>query len=153
MIESDIIEAVIGLGPNLFYNSPMESCVVVLNANKPIERKDKILFINGVEHVTREQAHSYLSDDNLDVLIQAYFEPEKQADITALVDIASIEENLYNLSIPLYVEATSNEVTHDIQHTIESWKISRVQLKNQTNKLFNSLTQLGYKVPTNAVEH
>lgn len=41
VIESDIIEAVIGLGPNLFYNSPMESCVVVLNCNKPVERKTR----------------------------------------------------------------------------------------------------------------
>ncbi|MDP0971748.1 N-6 DNA methylase, partial [Klebsiella pneumoniae] len=57
VIESDIIEAVIGLGPNLFYNSPMESCVVVLNCNKPVERKNKVLFINGVEYVTRERAH------------------------------------------------------------------------------------------------
>ncbi|MDX7019449.1 N-6 DNA methylase, partial [Klebsiella aerogenes] len=49
VIESDIIEAVIGLGPNLFYNSPMESCVVVLNCNKSADRKNKVLFINGVE--------------------------------------------------------------------------------------------------------
>ena len=47
VIESDIIEAVIGLGPNLFYNSPMESCVVVLNCNKSADRK-KVLFINGL---------------------------------------------------------------------------------------------------------
>lgn len=149
VVESDIIEAVIGLGPNLFYNSPMESCVVVLNTNKPTERKGKILFINGVEHVTREQAHSYLSDDNLDVLIQAYFKPEGQSNITALVDIASIRESRYNLSIPLYVEAISSETTHDIHHAVESWKINRVKLKNQTSHLFNSLTQLGYEVSKN----
>lgn len=78
VIESDIIEAVIGLGPNLFYNSPMESCVVVLNCNKPAERKNKVLFINGVEHVTRERAHSRLSDEDLEVLCEAYFNPEKK---------------------------------------------------------------------------
>ena len=54
VIEADLIEAVIGLGPNLFYNSPMESCVVILRSNKPKERKNKILFINGVKEVTRE---------------------------------------------------------------------------------------------------
>ncbi|MGR5249903.1 type I restriction-modification system subunit M [Vibrio aestuarianus] len=148
VIESDIIEAVIGLGPNLFYNSPMESCVVVLNCNKPVERKNKILFINGVEHVTRERAHSRLSDDDLDVLCEAYFTPEKQSDITALVDIETIKENLYNLSIPLYVQAQNNGEVHDIEHAIEEWKVSRVQLKKQTNKLFQSLAALGYTVET-----
>lgn len=91
VVESDIIEAVIGLGPNLFYNSPMESCVVVLNCNKPAERKNKVLFINGVEHVTRERAHSRLSKDDLAVLCEAYFSPENQNNITALVDIDAIK--------------------------------------------------------------
>ena len=149
VIESDIIEAVIGLGPNLFYNSPMESCVVVLNCNKPADRKNKVLFINGVEHVTRERAHSRLSDEDLAVLCEAYFSPEKQSDITALVDIDTIKENLYNLSIPLYVQAQTNGEVHDIEHAIEAWKVSRVQLKKQTNKLFQSLAQLGYEVENN----
>ncbi|EGQ8030631.1 SAM-dependent DNA methyltransferase [Vibrio parahaemolyticus] len=144
VIESDIIEAVIGLGPNLFYNSPMESCVVVLNYNKPIERKNKILFINGVEYVTRERAHSRLSDDDLDVLCEAYFKPENQGDITALVDLDIIGENQYNLSIPLYVQARTGEDVHDIEHAIESWKVSRVQLKKQSNQLFKTLTELTY---------
>ncbi|ANN26090.1 TPA: N-6 DNA methylase [Vibrio vulnificus] len=146
VIESDIIEAVIGLGPNLFYNSPMESCVVVLNCNKPVERKNKILFINGVEHVTRERAHSRLSNDDLDVLCEAYFKPDNQSDITALVDLDNISENQYNLSIPLYVKAKVSEEVHDIEHAIEEWKVSRVQLKKQTNKLFQSLAALGYTV-------
>ncbi|WP_394130734.1 N-6 DNA methylase [Shewanella maritima] len=149
VIESDIIEAVIGLGPNLFYNSPMESCVVVLNCNKPVERKNKILFINGVEHVTRERAHSCLSDDDLDVLCEAYFKPDNQSDITALVDLDTISENQYNLSIPLYVKAKASGEVHDIEHAIESWKMSRVQLKKRTNELFESLAQLGYGVKTN----
>ena len=136
----------IGLGPNLFYNSPMESCVVVLNCNKPAERKNKILFINGVEHVTRERAHSRLSDDDLAVLYEAYVNPEKQSDIAALVDIDVIKENLYNLSIPLYVQAQSNGDAHNIEHAIEAWKVSRTQLKKQTNKFFQSLAELGYNV-------
>ncbi|MCG3737616.1 SAM-dependent DNA methyltransferase [Vibrio cincinnatiensis] len=146
VIESDIIEAVIGLGPNLFYNSPMESCVVVLNCNKPVERKNKILFINGVEDVTRERAHSRLSDNDLCVLCEAYFQPDNQSDIAALVDLDTISENQYNLSIPLYVKAKISEEVHDIEHAIKSWKMSRVQLKKQTNKLFNSLAKLGYEV-------
>ena len=83
------------------------------------------------------------------MLCEAYFTPEKQSNITALVDIDVIKENLYNLSIPLYVQAQSNDETHDIEHAIEAWKISRVQPKAQTKKLFESLTQLGYEVEKN----
>jgi type I restriction enzyme M protein len=146
VIEADIIESVIGLGPNLFYNSPMESCVVVLNCNKPVERKNKILFINGVQHVTRERAHSSLSANDLGVLTEAYFTPEKREDIAVLVDNETIKENLYNLSIPLYVQAKGDDDIQDIEHSIEAWKVSRVLLKKQTNKLFESFVELGYEV-------
>lgn len=152
VIESDIIEAVIGLGPNLFYNSPMESCVVVLNCNKPVERKNKILFINGVEYVTRERAHSRLSDDDLDVLCEAYFKPCNQAGITAMVDLHVIRKNQYNLSIPLYIQVNNGEEVHDIEHEIECWKANRVQLKNETNCLLDSLAKLGYGIADGMVE-
>jgi len=48
MIESDVVECVIGLGPNLFYNSPMEACLLITNTNKPKKRCGKILIINAV---------------------------------------------------------------------------------------------------------
>lgn len=146
VIESDIIEAVIGLGPNLFYNSPMESCVVVLRKNKPIERKNKILFINGVDEVTRERAHSRLSDENLTNLIKAYFDHKTLSSNAKLIDISEISENQYNLSIPLYVPVERNHDAHDLQHTMETWKVSRIQLKKQSTKLSRSLAQLGYQV-------
>ena len=112
----------------------------------------QMVFINGVEHVTRERAHSRLSDDDLAVLCEAYFVPEKQSDITALVDIDTIKENLYNLSIPLYVQAQTNGEVHDIAHAIEAWKVSRVQLKKQTNKLFKSLKELGFEISGEEVQ-
>lgn len=62
------------------------------------------------------------------------------------MDIEAIKENLYNLSIPLYVPAQNNDEVHNIEHAIEAWKVSRTQLKKQTNKLFQSLAALGYSV-------
>jgi len=124
----------------------MESCVVVLNCNKPVGRRGKVLFINGLEHVTRERAHSRLSDDDLAVLSEAYVAPDKHPAITALVDIEAIRENQHNLSIPLYVQAVNDEEVHDIEHAIEAWKVSRIQLKKQTSKLFKGLEKLGYEV-------
>ncbi|MAI33242.1 MAG: DNA methyltransferase [Rhodopirellula sp.] len=137
VIESDIIEAVIGLGPNLFYNSPMESCVVILNCNKPSDRKDRILFINGVELVTRERAHSHLSEHDLKRLINAYQLPTSNSDIAALVPKESIRENLYNLSVPLYVGTQISDEELDLEHVIESWKVSRIRIKKYSNKLLS----------------
>ena len=49
MIELDFVDAVIGLGKNLFYNSSMESCLLVCRMKKPKERKGKIIFIDAKE--------------------------------------------------------------------------------------------------------
>ena len=146
VIEADMIEAVFGLGPNLFYNSPMESCVVVLRMNKPKKRKNKVLFINGVKEVTRERAFSFLSDKNLEKLVDAYFAPENHEDIASLVDITEIRENLHNLSIPLYVSNGSSKDDQDLESTIEAWQVGRVELKKQSKKLFAALDELGFEV-------
>lgn len=55
MIEQDLVECVIGLGPNLFYNSPMEACLLITKTNKANNRKGKILFINAVHEVKQEK--------------------------------------------------------------------------------------------------
>jgi len=47
LVELDLVECVLGLGPNLFYNSPMEACVVVCRSQKPPERQGKVLFIDA----------------------------------------------------------------------------------------------------------
>jgi len=52
MIEHDWVEAVIGLGPNLFYNSPMESCILICNRKKSAARRGKVIFIDAVHEVT-----------------------------------------------------------------------------------------------------
>ena len=146
IIEADLVEAVIGLGPNLFYNSPMESCVVILRCNKPKARKKKVLFINGVKEVTRERAFSFLSDSNLDKLVSCYFTPAAHSDIARLVDLSEIRENIHNLSIPLYLgngEAIEGE---DLETTIEAWKQGRVEVKKQTKKLFAALSELGFEI-------
>jgi len=146
IIETDLVEAVFGLGPNLFYNSPMESCVVVLRCNKPEPRKEKILFINGVKEVTRERAFSFLSNENLEMLVDAYFKPDNHKDIARLVDLTEIRENLHNLSIPLYVSNGSEEDSQTLESAIEAWQTGRIELEKQTKKLFEALGELGFEV-------
>lgn len=66
LIEADLIECVLGLGPNLFYNSPMEACIVICHTAKRKQRKGRILFINAVNEVTRERAQSFLTDEHIE---------------------------------------------------------------------------------------
>lgn len=103
LIEADLIECVVGLGPNLFYNSPMEACVVVCRTQKFKARRGKILFINAVHEVTRERAQSFLTDAHLERVVRAYRDFVDEPGFTCVASLAEIRAKEGNLSIPLYV--------------------------------------------------
>ena len=113
MIEHDWVEAVIGLGPNLFYNSPMESCIVICNRKKAAARKGKVIFIEAVSEVTRERAQSFLKSEHQQRILTAY---TTFADVPGFAKVATLSEigaNGANLSIPLYVKRIATAIATD----------------------------------------
>ncbi|MHB1702469.1 MAG: HsdM family class I SAM-dependent methyltransferase, partial [Acidobacteriaceae bacterium] len=72
LVKSGLLETVIGLGPGLFYNSPMEAVVVVLRSKRPPERRNSVLFINAVNQVARERAQSFLYPEHRAAILGAY---------------------------------------------------------------------------------
>lgn len=113
MVEQDWVEAVIGLGPNLFYNSPMESCIVICNRKKAAARKGKVIFIDAVNEVTRERAQSFLRPEHQQRILTAY---KTFADVPGFAKVATLAEigaNAGNLSIPLYVKRIAAAIPTD----------------------------------------
>jgi len=107
LIEADLIECVIGLGPNLFYNSPMEACVVICRTKKPKPRRGKILLINAVNEVTRERAQSFLTDEHLARIVAAYRKFETQPRFARVASLEEIRAKEFALSLPLYVAGSN----------------------------------------------
>jgi type I restriction enzyme M protein len=129
LIEADLIECVLGLGPNLFYNSPMEACVVVCRTQKPKDRRGKILFINAMNEVTRERAQSFLTDEHLQRVVRAYQDFKDEPGFTRVVPIEEIRAKEGNLSIPLYVggetqaqtDAAAESATTALPEALTGW--------------------------------
>ncbi len=109
IIEADLVDCVLGLGPGLFYNSPMEACVVFCRAEKSAERKGKVLFINAVREYERRDAQSFLSPANVSQIV-SWYEGSAAGDTVAVVDKETIVANHYSLSIPLYTGAMVDAV-------------------------------------------
>lgn len=108
LVELDLLECVLGLGPNLFYNSPMEACVVICRTHKPSARKGKVLFIDAVHEVARERAQSFLKPEHQARILAAY---KAFADDPGFAKVATTEAILEkdgNLSIPRYVRPGGN---------------------------------------------
>jgi type I restriction enzyme M protein len=145
LIEADVIDAVIGLGPNLFYNSPMEACVVVCRKNKPAARQGKILFINAINEVTRERAFSFLQDDHIERIAAVYRDFADIEGFTRVVTVAEVLAQDANLSIPLYVTRTPIfQMGSDkpLPLVIAEWRQSSAALRQSMDSLLEALADL-----------
>jgi type I restriction enzyme M protein len=122
LIELDLLECVLGLGPNLFYNSPMEAFVLICRSVKPPGRKGKILFIDALKEVARERAQSFLKPDHQSKILKAYQDFANQPGFTAVVTNKNILAEGGNLSIPRYVKKeTKTKPTGDTQSLSAAW--------------------------------
>jgi type I restriction enzyme M protein len=107
LVRRDLVECVLGLGPGLFYNSPMEACVIICRTQKPKARKGKVLLIDAVNEIARERAQSFLKPDNQSRILAAYKAFTDEPGFAAVVDTAVVERQDWSLSIPLYVARPS----------------------------------------------
>jgi type I restriction enzyme M protein len=125
LVESDLLECVLGLGAGLFYNSPMEAVVVTLRAKKSAEHKGTVLFINAVNEVARERAQSFLGESHQTKILDAY---RRFADIEQFAAVATLDQigdRGYILAIPQYVagaQAANAGAEVDVGDAVATWR-------------------------------
>lgn len=124
LVESDLVECVLGLGPGLFYNSPMEACVVVCRSTKRKATKGKILFIDAVTEIAQERNSKYLSDSHQERMLTAYQTFEDDPGFAAVVSVEHVLATGGSLSIPLYVKKPKPEVEPGQEVALpEAWAV------------------------------
>lgn len=104
LLEHDLLEAVIGLGANIFYGTQLAACVMVFKRQKTKAQHQKVLFIDAADQVRVGRAQNFLEPAHVQQIFDwylAYADVENYAKVATMADIA---ENDYNLNIPLYVE-------------------------------------------------
>jgi type I restriction enzyme M protein len=139
MIEEDLVECVIALGKNLFYNSIMESCLLITNNNKPAVRKGKVLFIDGRNELKREKTISYLLPEHIDKMHNAYLDFKNDEGFMYVATIDEIIKKDGSLNIPLYIKDMNGEVILEPQEAMEDWNKASIDLKKSMNQLFEIL--------------
>ena len=124
MILADFVECVIGVGKNLFYNSPMEACILICRTNKAFSRKGKVLFIDGRKYVTRQGTDSFLTNEQIMSIANIYSCFKAEENLSAVKTIAELEENDFSLAINKYVQHTGGidecEDT-ELEELISTW--------------------------------
>jgi type I restriction enzyme M protein len=140
MIEEDLVECVIGLGPNMFYNSPMEACLLITKTNKSKERQGKVLIINAVKEVRQEKNIAYLDKQHIDKIYQSYLDFNDQDGFSKVVTIDKILENKGSLNIAQFISnVDTSKNLLSLAETFENWEKSSQQLNISMNELFQIL--------------
>jgi type I restriction enzyme M protein len=140
MITQDVVDCVIGLGPNMFYNSPMESCLLICTTNKPKARKGKILFINAVNEVRTEKAMSYMDEGHIQKVYGAYKNYSDVPGFCTVVAGKEVLKNNGNLNISLYTStADTQQEEVNLNLLIGEWTIQSKELRHSINELIEEL--------------
>jgi type I restriction enzyme M protein len=136
---SDRLEAVIGLGRNLFYNSGMESCLVISKTNKSERAKGQVLFINAFDLVRKEKTISYLNDDHISTIFNAYTDFTEKEGLSSVVSVDEIIKNRSSLNINLYVNKYEQGGNTSFNEDYTSWLKSSSTLKDSMDAMFKTL--------------
>ncbi|PYE85166.1 N-6 DNA methylase [Phyllobacterium leguminum] len=125
IIENDQIEAVIGLGPQLFYGTGIPACVIVLRqrvyrganlvSGKPEQRQGKVLFINADREYFEGRAQNHLLPEHIEKIVTTFEEYREIPGFSAIVDLKTLEENDWNLNIRRYADNAPPPEPHDVR--------------------------------------
>ena len=122
LVDSDLLECIIGIGKNLFYNSPMEACIIICRTNKPSNNKGKVLFINAKNELIRKNSQSYLEESHIQKISSVYHNFVEVDCFSAIATIDEIRKNDNKLSIPLYVTSEKDDnIQQPISEVLAEW--------------------------------
>ncbi|NSY50459.1 type I restriction-modification system subunit M [Agrobacterium tumefaciens] len=144
LIRDDLIEAVIGLAPNLFYGAGIPACILILRKQKPAARKGKTLFIHAADQFIAGKKQNLLTTEHLDHIVDCLNGFESIEQFSYVADFAEIEGNNFSLNIPQYVDLGSGENTTDIATEYAKLLELRAERNDAEAVLDMHLRELGY---------
>ena len=122
LIQQDLLEAVIGLGPNIFYGTQLAACVMVFKQNKEAPKKGKVLFVDASEQVRVGRAQNYLEPAHVKQIYDWYRAYTDVENYVKVATPADLKENDYNLNIPLYVEKIIEDNLPSVEEALADLK-------------------------------
>jgi type I restriction enzyme M protein len=128
LLEQDMLEAVIGLGPNIFYGTPLAPCILSFRQSKAPEKKGKVLFIDASDQIRVGRAQNFLEPNHVQQIydwLKGFVDVENYVKVTTFDDL---QENDFNLNIPLYVEKIIEDNLPSVEEAMadlkQAWQAS-----------------------------
>lgn len=122
ILEMDLLEAVIGLGLNLFYGTGLAACIMVFRSNKSIENKKKVIFIDASNLFQKGRKQNTLLNEHADQIYSWYLDYKDVEGAVKVATLDEIKDNDYSLNIPLYVEPVIEEENISLEEALADLK-------------------------------
>ncbi len=146
LLESDLLDAVIGLGQNIFYGTQLAACVMVFRAKKPTTRKKKVLFIDASDQIRVGRAQNFLEPEHVDRIFQWYHDYKDVENYVKVASMADLAENDFNLNIPLYVEKIIEDNLPSVEEALEDLKTAWTESQKAEAHFKAKLQEFGVSI-------
>ncbi|MCY6353670.1 N-6 DNA methylase [Clostridium sp. ZS2-4] len=128
IIEDDLIEAIISLPENLYRGTSIPIDILIINKDKPIYRKNKILFIDASkEYEKKEKGKNILNEEQLNHILNTYHSEIEEKDYSKYIDYKEIEQKDFRLDSVEYVKENDLKISHC--KMIQLGKIDNLKIK------------------------
>ncbi|HBI5851986.1 TPA: type I restriction-modification system subunit M [Listeria monocytogenes] len=137
LLNKNYIDTIIGLPGNLFTNTGIPVCVLILKKNRTIS--EPVLVIDASRNFIKVGKQNELQEKDIARIVDTYVERAEKAGYSHLASREEIVENDYNMNIPRYVESIDKEIPHDVdahlyggipQANIDELKTLQTTVKN-----------------------
>lgn len=141
-VEKDFIEGVILLPDNLFYNTTAPGIILVLNRNKPTNRKGQFLLVNISAYFVKHKPKNVLSEDSITAIDDIFGKWETREKLSRVLRLDEARAADYNLSPSQYVEVEERVTHRPLGDILEDLAVARVERERADSSLANVLKKL-----------
>ncbi|MBE5970649.1 MAG: type I restriction-modification system subunit M [Lachnospiraceae bacterium] len=141
LLQNGSIYAVIGLPSNMFYNTPIPTCIIVLKKHR--EGRD-VLFIDASNLYEKDKKQNIMRDEHIDKVLELYNNRKSVDKQAYLATYEDIKANDYNLNIPRYVDTSEEEEEIDLKSLTAEIKNTNTEIKNVNSQLIQMLSDLTF---------
>ena len=142
-VEKDLIEGVILLPENLFYNTSAPGIILLLNRSKPEERKEQILLINLSQYFVKGKPKNILTDEGIDAATEAYQAWESREKLSNVITLEDAQKTDYNLSPSQFVDVGDKVEHRPVNEILSDLTEARITREKADKALEDVLARLG----------
>jgi type I restriction enzyme M protein len=141
LIEENLLDTVIGLPEKLFFGTGIPAAILIFKKHKT---DNKVLFIDGSKAFKQGKNQNFLTDENIQKIVQVYKDRETTDKYSYLATLEEIAENDYNLNIPRYVDTFVEEDEIDLMAVRQERLALQTELSDLEAQMAGFLEELGF---------